>query len=133
MNPKYLIVATAGLYGIVGLGLLFFSQELLAASGRELDFILPVQLIAPGFAAIAILNWAGRNAIYGGIYGRPIVLANMMFSVLSATTLASGITDYGLSGAWWILVAALALVAVSFGILMRSAPWSPKASRERAD
>lgn len=45
------------------------------------------QLIAAGWLGLAALNWTSRSTLLGGIYGRPVVLANAAFYFIGATTL----------------------------------------------
>ena len=95
---------------------------------------LSLQLFAGGLLAMASLNWMGRGAVYGGIYGRPIVVANFGFGVITAGTLASALLDGSLGQASWILVIASALYVLGFWRLMRSPPWveDPKVGSDGA-
>jgi len=78
----------------------------------DLDRVSPlgVQLLAAGLLGFAALNWVGRSAIYGGIYGRPIVLANFGYGIISVMTLASAVLDERLTSrvCRWASGAALA-------------------------
>ena len=45
------------------------------------------QLLGAACLGFAALNWLQRNAVIGGIYGRPVVFANLVFYFVSATSL----------------------------------------------
>jgi len=45
------------------------------------------QLLGAAWLAVAALNWLQRESILGGIYGRPVVLANVALYLISALSL----------------------------------------------
>ncbi len=79
MSVDRLLVATAGLYAIPGLALTFAPEEVLLGLGA-----LPTpafgwigQLLGAVLIGMALLNWYLRRSAMGGIYGRPLLLANL--------------------------------------------------------
>ncbi len=117
------MIGTAGVFAILGGATLFFPQELARALDWDSTAQLPVQLLAGGLFAIATLNWMGRGAIYGGIYGRPIVIANFGFGVITSGSLTSALMD-GAVGTWgWPIAGIFAAQALGFGKLMWMPPW----------
>lgn len=70
----------AVLLGAVGLPLLFAPAEMAAAFGWAGQEPL-TSLAAGGLLAVAVLDWTGRGAVYGGIFGRPIILANLVLAL----------------------------------------------------
>jgi hypothetical protein len=119
------MIATAACFSIVGGGLLFFPDLAASSMGLGTSGELGLQLFAGGLFAIAALDWIGRGAIYGGIYGRPIVVANFGFGLIAAATLLSAMLDGGLPTAVWLLVLLFAAQAVGFWRVMRGPPWAP--------
>jgi hypothetical protein len=87
-----------------------------AGPGRTLG----VELFAAALFAVGVLDWMGRGAIYGGIYGRPIALGNFLLGLLAAVVLLrEAPSDPGLG-----LAALFALHGGAFGwILFRARPW----------
>ena len=81
---------------------------------------LGVQLFAAALFAVGFLDWMGRGAIYGGIYGRPIALGNFLLGLLVAVVLVRDApTAPGL-----VLASLFALHGGAFGwILFRARPW----------
>ena len=113
--------STAVILGVAGTGLLFAPVEVS-------DFVVGAptseaagQLISAGFLAVAVLNWIGRGAVYGGIYGRPMILANFLFGFILGTTTLRAAIEHG--GSVWILAVYGALHTAAFAwMLLRPAP-----------
>jgi len=87
LNP--LLVAAALLYFAVSLPLLFAPDELLSASGvtpTAFDGAL-LQLLAAALFGFAMFNWLQRSTVTGGIYGRPLVMANLAHTAIAALSL----------------------------------------------
>lgn len=101
--------------GAVGLVLLFAPEEVgphLGLGGG--DASLAVQLFGSALAAFGMLNWAGRGAIYGGIYGRPIALGNFLLGVLVVTGLGRQAQGVGA----WIVVGAFLIHTMGFASVL---------------
>lgn len=114
---------------VLGALTLFFPQELVTALHLDAAVQLPIQLLAGGFLGIAVLDWTGRGAIYGSIYGRPIVLANFALGMITSGTLISGLTA-GRIGAWgWALAVVFGAQALGFASLMWRPPWPIESSK----
>lgn len=103
--------------------LLFLPVEVARIVGWRSEAELPLQLAAAGLLGFAVLNWIGRSAIYGGIYGRPIVLANFTFGVVGGGAFVSSMLDGALPPWGWVPTALLVSQALAFWRLMRGAPW----------
>ena len=104
--------------GTLGLFLLFAPGETSGALGWDGGEVA-ASLAAAGLLAVAILDWAGRGAIYGGIYGRPIVLANLVLSTAGGLALLNAQLDRAeavLLG--WVPVALLGAIGVAFGLIL---------------
>jgi hypothetical protein len=97
-RPDAIVTGSAGLYFVAALGLIFAGDELLSGAGAaatRLELAL-LQLLGAGLFGFAMLNWMNRRAPMGGIYGRPLLMANlaqgmigalMLLQLLRATTL----------------------------------------------
>lgn len=90
------------------------------------------QLIAAGWLALAVLNWFNRSSVLGGIYARPIVLANALFYFIGATTLVKAIRAHAdLSPLWWIAVP-VAVFAATYVWLLFAGPFNSDVDGARA-
>ena len=88
MLCSHLSRASAVLLGAAGHALVFAPRELLAylAPGTPLAARWIGQLLGAAFIGFAWLNWLNRGALLGGIYARPVVLANAIFFVVGASS-----------------------------------------------
>jgi hypothetical protein len=79
------------------------------------------QLLAAAWLGLAALNWLTRSSVLGGIYGRPIVLANTTLYFVSATVLINAATRAD-SLALWMTTGVAAVMAVLYGLLLFRGP-----------
>ncbi|MES3033785.1 MAG: hypothetical protein V4813_07290 [Gemmatimonadota bacterium] len=89
LNSTRVSDASAAFLAITGLLLLFASEEMLpmVVPGFPPAVAWLGELVASGWLAMAILNWANRKALLGGVYGRPVVLTNLLFYFSTLMTL----------------------------------------------
>lgn len=88
MTPRLINTLSAVVLGISGAVLLFAADQILPA-------LLPVpasaawfgQLLGAAWLGVAALDWFARGLTIGGIYGRPVVMANLLLYFASATSL----------------------------------------------
>jgi hypothetical protein len=122
---------SALLLGLAGLALVFAPDAIL----RSLEPRMPDgaywmgQLLGAAWLGVAALNWHSRRQVLGGIYGRPIVLANV------AIYLIGGLSALGAArradfppGFWWIVLPCISL-GLAYLHLMFRGPWSGDTDR----
>ena len=86
MNTKRLLTVIAIILGSVGVTLLFFPQEWISYFLMEDSSVLLLQLIGAMYFAFAMLNWMYKENTIGGIYGRPVAMANFTHFFIAALT-----------------------------------------------
>lgn len=119
MSPRAVMTVAAVFLGCLGLGLVFAPAELGPHLGLDVDGgTLAAELAGAGFASFALLDWMGRGAIYGGIYGRPIALGNMLLGVIAGATFAREATG----PVPFVLALLFAAQAIAFGWILFAAP-----------
>ncbi|HVG24346.1 MAG TPA: hypothetical protein VND45_09355 [Thermoanaerobaculia bacterium] len=106
-----------------GLAASFLPEELLRWSGATASGFLPivVQLYGSALLGFAMLDWMAKESTIGGIYNRPIAIANLLHFVSGAFALlkyATRATPPLVIGA----TAAYALLAVAFALIMFTSP-----------
>ena len=116
---------SAALLAFCGLALLFAADEILP---RHLPGYPPAdfwfgQLLAAACLAMATLNWFSRGALLGGIYGRPVVVANATGYLIAAITLLKPMLAGAFRPAGWLLVFPVTALAVAYGWLMLRGPF----------
>jgi len=106
------------LWALVGITLLFFPLESARAAGFTQAPEALLQLVSGLYLGFATLNWFGRNAIYGGIYGRPIMLANLAHGMIGLISVVQVVSP-PVPGAWkWTFAGAYAVYLAAFMALL---------------
>jgi len=80
INTKILMTSSALFLGIIGILLSFLTEEIIDFLKIEPNYItiLFFQLLSALYLGFGILNWMSKGTLIGGIYNRPIALANLM-------------------------------------------------------
>ena len=104
------MAGSAAVYFIASLALLFLPAEIVTRTGMEASPVL-LQLISGGLYGFAMLNWMLRYSTIGGIYHRPVIVANLGHAVIGSMSLLRA------GGGWPVVVVAAiyALIAIGFG------------------
>ena len=89
MNAKNLMIASAVFFGIIGLGLTFLPEELYGylSTERNQTALLILQIFGAAYLGFAMLNWMTRNNLIGGIYGKPLIIGNLVHFLVSSFAL----------------------------------------------
>ncbi|MGZ8376494.1 MAG: hypothetical protein ACXWZS_14020 [Gemmatirosa sp.] len=116
--------SSAAVLLVGGLALIFASDVLLPAlvPGYPVSGAWLGQLLGAAWLGVATLNWLQRGALLGGIYGRPVVLANLVLYVVGALSLLRALREPGAPRAMWGLVVPAVLLAVVYGVLLLRGP-----------
>ena len=80
------------------------------------------QLLAAALLGLAALDWLSRAALLGGIYGRPVVLANAAFYFIAAMALLRHAVGRDVPAALWVVAVPVALLAGVYGWLLLRGP-----------
>lgn len=126
-KPSLLLTASAILYFLAAIALLFAPQELLAFAGQPaptLDLAL-LQVIGSALLGYALLNWMQRHSRIGGIYGRPLVMANLGHAGSAALLLGHIAVRSAPSPALEVALVSYAALAVGFGACLFVSPRFP--------
>ena len=124
MNTRLLMITTILFLAISGLILSFLPQEFLSYFDQAVGLFTTtlLQVIGALYLGFAMLNWMQKSAQIGGIYNRPVVVANLMhFGVVSITLiklLIGGVNEPLV----FMLAGIYTLFAIIFGYLLRTSP-----------
>ena len=126
--------ASAVLFALGGLALLFAADAILPhlISGYPPAGAWLGQLVAAGWLAVALLNWASQPGLLGGIYGRQVVLTNAALYFITATVLIKVVIRPRAPVALWLLVVPTALFAGIYGWLLFRGPFERDFEHARA-
>lgn len=120
--------ASAALLACGGIALLFMSDSILPAlaPGTPDHAAWLGQLAGAGWLAIAALNWLGKSTLIGGIYGRPLVLANLILCFISTMVLLRGVWDAATPPALWWLAVPFVVMTVVYGVVLFKGPFDSR-------
>jgi len=79
MNTKSLMTLSAMILAMIGISLIFLPNEILDYLELSVSETLQLlmQIIGSLYFALAVLNWMSKGSFIGGIYNRPIAMANL--------------------------------------------------------
>ena len=89
MPTRNLMITSAAFMGAIGLALTFAPQEILHRFDSEATTweVTLAQLCGALYCGFALLNWMAKGTPLGGIYGRPIVIGNLVHFTMGAVLL----------------------------------------------
>ena len=112
---------------LIGISLIFLPNEILDYLELSVSETLQLlmQIIGSLYFALAILNWMSKGSIIGGIYNRPIAMANLAHFVIAGLALIKGIlANPSLSYVIWSIAIIYSIFAILFGIVAFKHPVS---------
>ena len=114
-----------------GLSFTFLPEEILklAQPGLSGPFVLLMQIMGAMYFGFAMLNWMSRNSPIGGIYNKPIAIANFAHFFIGAMALLKAmISNQGLPNGTWGIVICYAIFAIAFGLMFFKSPVNKQSS-----
>jgi hypothetical protein len=117
--------ASAAVLLLGGLALLFASDVILPGlvPGFPPAAAWLGQVLGAAWLGLAALNWSHRAAVLGGIFGRPVVFANLVTYVVGALALLKPLQGPATSPAAWFLAAPMVALAIAYGALLFRGPF----------
>ncbi len=125
-RPNLLLWISAVGYFAAALPLLFAPEELLLYAGEQPSTLSAaiLQVVGSALFGFAHLNWMNRHGVIGGIYGRPVVLANFAHAATAALMLGHVAIRTPFSAPLTAIVALYGALALAFGQKLFTAPKS---------
>lgn len=120
-NTRLILSASALLLGIAGVGLTFVPDLILKAlhAGTEKTSQLLMQVLGGLYFGFAMLNWMMRSSIIGGIYNRPVAIANFSHFFIAGLALLKGVSGDGtISMLLWITAGLYQVFWILFGLML---------------
>ena len=129
INTKVVLAASGIMLGIAGIVLTFLPEEtqnyLDLGAGRTPTIL--VQLLGALYFALGMLNWMAKSSLTGGIYNRPVVIANLSHFLIAGLALARGLlSDSPLPATLWTAGIIYILFALLFGLILFRDPITDK-------
>ena len=120
MNTKLIMTVSAVFLALAGISLTFFPIEIASdiGLGSAKPSHLVVQILGALYFGFAMLNWMAKGSIVGGIYNKPLVIANLSHFLIGSLALIKGLTHSSSQSYVFIILAGIySIFAVLFGIL----------------
>ena len=121
MTPKrFLMSASAVTLGVLGLSCLFAPDIVLGQFGLAVSgpASLIIQVAGTLYLGFAVLNWMWRGNLIGGIYGRPVTIANLFHCVSAGITMIEVVWRGSALQIVWCLAVLYLILAVSFATVL---------------
>jgi hypothetical protein len=114
MSVSAAVLATIGLAGS------FLPREALQWLGSPPSAPLELMLQVLGALSLgfAMLDWMSRHTVIGGIYGRPLVVGNLLHFASGALALAKGLLRAPEARLIWPLALVYAALALGFTVAL---------------
>ncbi len=125
MFPKTIMILSTIILGNIGIILTFMPEEILKllylVITKELQLIF--QILGAFYFSFAILNWMTKSNLIGGIYGKPVVIANLAhFSIVSIALIKEIIANPNSPTLIWAMTLVYTFFAICFGIIVNRHP-----------
>jgi uncharacterized membrane protein len=121
MYTKTVMTASALILGLTGIILTFMPTELLHSINFETSKSaqILIQILGALYFSFAMLNWMTKKSIIGGIYNRPITIANFTHFTIAGLALIKGLlSSPNLENVTWIIATIYSAFAISFGLIL---------------
>jgi hypothetical protein len=131
MNTKYIMTASAVILCLSGIILTFLPEEIVKSFGLEAakSLQLLVQVIGALYFGFGMLNWMTKSGLIGGIYNRPVAVANLThFSVAGLALIKGLISVPALPILIWMIGIVYCSFAILFGVTLFRHPISDQNS-----
>ncbi len=129
MNTIIVMTSSAIMLGLLGIIFTFVPMEIIGfldlGTAKPLQFL--IQITGALYFAFGMLNWMQKTSKIGGIYNRPIAVANFSHFTIAGLALIKGLVSYpGLPYLIWIIGIIYLVLAISFAIILFRHPLNEK-------
>ena len=128
---KIIMGSSALILAVAGLALTFFPDSFAEKLGLpdQNSVQLLFQIIGAMYFGFAMMNWMSRRSLFGGIYNRPITIANMTHFLMVGIALVKVLLSQpDLPGSIWLIALIYVVYAFVFGWLLFRTPPAVKSS-----
>jgi hypothetical protein len=121
MSTKIITTYCSIFLAAAGLVLTFMPEETLRFlnSGSSTHSRLFAQTLGALYFSFAMLDWMSGESVVGGIYNRPVAVANFTHFYMAGIALVKGLmSDQDLPVLIWAVAITYMILAVVFGVLL---------------
>ena len=124
-TTRLIMILSAIFLAAMGLSLTFLPNEIAGLTGIAPDktFTVILQIMGALYFSFAMLNWMAKGTLIGGIYGKPVSVANLTHFVIGGLALVKLLlNNHDLLYPIWILAGIYTVFAVLFGVIFSKNP-----------
>jgi hypothetical protein len=125
MNRKIIMASSAVVLGAAGIILTFAPDVALSSINAELNptTLLLLKIMGGLYLGYSVMNWMSKESLIGGIYNRPIAIANFWhFFVAGLPIVKALIVNPDLPLVIWGVGIIYTLLGILFGIILFTHP-----------
>lgn len=119
-NTRLLMTASAVFMAVLGFGASIFADEILRHFGYPPEGfgVVLVKIVAGLYLGLAVLNWMARDNLIGGIYSRPVAMANFAHFLVVTVVFVSRLPGSATLAEYAVTAGVNGLFAASFGFVL---------------
>lgn len=121
MNTKLIMLTSSLLLGATGLLLTFasnFAMQCLKVETNSMTVVIG-QIMGALYFGFAMLNWMTKESLIGGIYNRPVAIANFThFAIAALALIKLWLANREAPTALWIMGGIYITFAIAFILLL---------------
>jgi len=121
MNTKLVMTLSALIMGTSGIALSFMPDIILGSMSIDTSSVnlVVLQILGALYFAFAMLNWMTKSNLIGGIYNRPIAIANFAHFLIAGLALVKGLIAYpALPFSMWVAAVIYTVLGFTFGVIV---------------
>lgn len=124
MNTKILMAISAVMLGATGIMLTFIPQEVSRYLNMTDSTPILFQMLGALYVGFAMLNWTAKGNLIGGIYSKPVAIANFTHFFIGGLTLIKLVLHHTNWTCIWVCAILYLLFALLFGYVLFNNPSS---------
>ena len=113
MNTKILMTVSAIMLGVAGIILTFMPEEVSRILNPASSPSIILQILGALYFAFAMLNWTAKGNLIGGIYSKPVAIANFTHFMIGGLALVK----LAIHEPNWIFIWVVAILYLLFALL----------------
>jgi len=129
ISTRFIMTSSGACLAVAGLALLFFPAEALSLLGLPDGSPLVAQVFSALLLGSAAANWTARGSMIGGIYARPLALANYLHFFMGSLILVMGLDEIDAGIGYFAVLCVYCVFGVMFAWLLFRGPGTGQAGQ----
>lgn len=122
MTTKLLMTISAVILGATGIILTFIPQEVSRFLNLTESTTILFQILGALYFGFAMLNWTAKANLIGGIYSRPVAIANFTHFLIGGLALIKWVLYHTDCTYIWACAVLYLILALLFGLVLFTNP-----------